>query len=77
MVARLDGLKSQMAEVFAMLVAYSVWNDDGAGVVTGIYESEAVAEAAVAQIRAIWGGLERLLTAALETQTFSNVEKMC
>ena len=65
-----------MAEVLGRLVAYSVWNDDGAGVVTGIYESEAVAEAAVAQIRAIWGGLERLLTAALETQTFSNVEKM-
>ncbi len=76
MVASIDEIKAKMAEISGMLMAYSAWNDDGAGVVTAIYESEAAAEAAKPQIGAVWAGLEGLLTAVPETQTFSNVEKM-
>ena len=64
MVASIDEIKAKMAEISGMLMAYSAWNDDGAGVVTAVYESEAAAEAAKPQIGAVWAGLEGLLTAA-------------
>ncbi len=71
MVNQLDQIKSAVQEIQGLVVSYTSWNDDGAGVTAAYYESEAAAEAAVDQIKAIWGGLAEHLAGPPEVKSYA------
>ncbi len=56
--AKLDGLTSQIKAIPGIVAAYTSWrSEDGHGVTTAIYESQADAEAADTQAQSIWAEL--------------------
>ena len=68
--SKLDEMEAKIGEITGRVRAlpgakavYAAWREDGAGVVTAIYESKAAAESAAPQVQEIWGVLAELLTA--------------
>ncbi len=76
MVAKIDGIKAQVAEISGVVHIYTAWRLDGNGVTTSIYENQAAADAATEQVRAIWGGLADLLAGPPNIESYDNVARM-
>jgi hypothetical protein len=55
---------------------YAAWRADGQGSVTAIYKSKADADAAAANIQALWGGLSGLLKGPPSTEAYESVEHL-
>lgn len=68
-----EGKREEILAVPGLMACYVVWNDDGSGVTFAVYESEAAAVAAAAQIQAIYADLASILTAPPETATYSGM----
>ena len=75
--AKLDSLSSQIKAIPGIVAAYSSWrSEDGHGVTTAIYESQAAAEAAATQIQSIWAELGPLMTAPPTPGAYENVRDL-
>lgn len=73
---RIEELKAQVKAVAGLVAVYTAWRDDGNGVTTAIYESQAAAEAAVPQVQAIWADLADFLTGPPNAEGYDNVEHL-
>jgi hypothetical protein len=76
MTAKIDEVKVQIKALSGVVSSYTYWHSDGHGGTTAIYESQAAAEAASEQIKAIWGGMAEFLIAAPSVETYDNVEDL-
>ncbi len=75
--AKLDGFTSRIQAIPGVVAAYTSWrSEDGHGVTTAIYESQAAAEDAATQAQSIWAELGPLLTAAPTPEVYENVRDM-
>ena len=75
--AKLDSLSSQVKAIPGIVAAYTSWrSEDGHGVTTAIYESQAAAEAAATQIQSIWAELGPLMTAPPTPGVYENVRDL-
>jgi len=68
--------RQQIMSLPGIVTCHVAWNEDGSGVTTAVYESEAAAKASTAQIQAIWSDLASLLTAPPETVSYSDAIEM-
>ncbi len=76
-VAKLDSFTSMIQAIPGVVAAYTSWrSEDGHGVTTAIYESQAAAEAATAQAQNIWAELGPFLTAPPTPGVYENVRDM-
>ena len=71
-----EGKREQIMAISGMVSCQVFWNADGSGVTFAVYESEAAANAAAAQIQAIWSDLASMFSAPPETVTYSEVINM-
>ncbi len=71
-----NSIKSQLANVAGLSVAFAAWNDDGGGSVMAVYESQEAAEAAKDQIASLWGQLGEVLTGPPTAVGYTNVDNM-
>jgi hypothetical protein len=71
-----NSIKSQLANVAGLSVAFAAWNDDGAGSVMAVYDSQEAAEAAAEQIASLWGQLGEVLTEPPTAVGYTNVDNM-
>lgn len=76
MPAKIEEMKPATRALPGIVDIYSCWRADGQGVVTAVYKDKASAESATEQIKAIWGSLSSMLTAAPMTETYDHVEHM-
>ncbi len=76
MIAKTDEFKVEVKAISGLVDVYSAWRADGKCVTMAIYESQAAADAASAQVQAIWGSLAEFLEGAPEVETYENVEHM-
>jgi len=76
MESRLSGIADKVSALPGMVSCVTVWNADGAGQVTALYESEAAANDASAAIQSVWGGLMDLLSGAPEVVTYQSAQKL-
>ncbi len=74
--SKIPGIKEHLSNVPGMVLDYVMWDDDGVGMVIAVYESEAAADAASAQIGAVWAGLAEYLAEPPVTAVYNNVENM-
>ncbi len=75
--AKLDGLTSQIKAIPGIVAAYTSWrSEDGHGVTTAIYESQAAAEGAATQVQSVWAELGPLMTAPPTPEAYENVRDM-
>lgn len=74
--AMLEANTAKVQGLSGLISSYVVWNDDGAGQVVTIYESEAAASAATPIVQEIWSGMGNLLAGPPEVTAFNNVHKM-
>ena len=75
-VAALDDIRSQMAGVSGLVTSYTVWGEDGQGVVFTVYEDTASAEAAQPTVRSVWRGIADYFAAGPDAREFSTAEKI-
>ena len=75
MVAKIPHIRAATSAIEGSVANWAMWNEDGSGVAIAVYESEAAADAATAQIQAIWGGLADYLTAPPEVTNYAHAEK--
>ncbi len=76
-VAKLDSFTSQIQAMPGVVAAYSSWrSEDGHGVTTAIYESEAAAEGASTMAGNVWAELGPFLTAPPTAEVYENVRDM-
>lgn len=71
--AKLDEIRAQAKAISGVLDVYTVWRADGKGVTTGIYVSQADAEAATSQVQAIWSEFADILVGAPSADAYENV----
>ena len=71
-----EGKREQIMAIPGMVSCQVFWNADGSGITFAVYESEAAANAAAAQIQAIWSDLASMFSAPPETVTYSEVINM-
>ena len=74
--AQLEEIGKKSAGFQGQVRSQVIWGDDGAGVVTAIYESEAAAKEAATHVAEIWGGLMPLLDGPPQTTEFSKAHIM-
>ena len=74
--AKVDGTRAKLREISGIVDVYSVWRADGNAITMAIYESESAAEAAVDQVKAVWGDFAGLLVGGLEVEIYDNVEHL-
>lgn len=72
----IPGIRDKVSAIEGGIANWAIWNDDGGGMAVAIYESEDAANAAMAQIQAIWGGMAELLMAPPEVMSFTSAENM-
>ena len=71
--AKLDEIKAEVKAIPGVVDVYSAWRADGNGVTGAIYESQAAAEAATPQVKAIWANLADLLIGGPNAEAYENV----
>ena len=69
--AQLEELGTISAGFPGQVRSQVIWGEDGAGVVTAIYESQAAAQEAAAHAAQIWAGLMPLLEGPPQSTEFS------
>ena len=76
-VALLESLSSQVKAIPGIVAAFSSWrSEDGHGVTTAIYESQAAADAAASQVQSIWAQLAPFMTAPPTPGVYENVRDL-
>ena len=76
MVERMETVKPKVKAVQGVISVHTCWCDDGTGVTIAIFESQAAADAAMPQVKAIWGELAEFLTSAPVMEVYPNVEHL-
>jgi hypothetical protein len=74
--AKLQEMKPAAQALPGVIDVYAAWRADGQGSVTAIYKSKADADAAAAQIQALWATLSGLLGGAPSTETYDSAEHL-
>ncbi len=75
--AKLDTFTSQIQALPGVVAAYVSWrSEDGQGVTTAIYESQADAEAATAMAQNVWAELGPFMVVAPTAAGYENVRDM-
>ncbi|MFQ5426758.1 MAG: hypothetical protein ACE5EV_06735 [Gaiellales bacterium] len=81
--ANIDAMEARIGEITESVQAlpgaqavYAAWREDGAGVVTAIYESRAAAEAAAPQVREIWAVLGEFLSGPPSAEGYETVVRL-
>jgi len=74
--AKLREMKPAAQALPGVIDVYAAWRADGQGSVTAIYKSKGDADAAAAQIQALWGTLSGLLGGAPSTEAYDSVEHL-
>lgn len=73
----LGDIDSQIKALPGIVVCLSSWrSEDGVGVMTAIYESQAAAEASAAAAQTLWGSLAGVMTAPPDSQDYENVRDL-
>lgn len=70
--AALNGIAKKLPSIPGLQYATAVWNDDGTGIYTALYQNKAEAEAALPQIQGLWSGLSDYLLKELEITPYDN-----
>jgi hypothetical protein len=55
---------------------YTVWRDDGQGVVFTVFDTKSSADASLDEVRKIWSGLAGLLKGTPKAEVFDNVQTL-
>ena len=76
METQVDAVSSEVATIPGIHTAYAAWRDDGAGVVTAIYDSREAAEAAAPKVQEVWAGMSDYLAAAPAAEAYESVKQM-
>lgn len=73
MASKLEELKLKVKALTGILDVYSLWREDGQGVIMAIYNSQEEAESAMPEIQAFWSELDDFLTSSPQTETYGNI----
>ena len=76
LVATLDDIRAEIKAIEGLVDVYSVWRADGHGCTVAIYQTQAAAEAATAQVQGIWAKVADVLVSPPDPQTYENVEHL-
>jgi hypothetical protein len=70
--AVLNGVAKKLPSIPGLQYAMAVWNDDGSGIYTALYQSKASAEAALPQSQDLWSGLSNYMLKEPEITTYDS-----
>lgn len=76
MAAQIPVLRPQLKAIAGLVVNHVVWRDDGQCVVMAIYDTQASAEAAEAEIQGIFAGMADLMAAPPKVEAYDNAANM-
>lgn len=73
MAAQMPAVKRAVESIDGILSTYTVWRADGQGVTMSIYSSEAAANAAVEQVKAVWGDMASFIVETPQIEAYEHV----
>lgn len=73
MAAQMAKVKKAVEAIDGILSTYTVWRADGQGVTMSIYASEAAADAAVEQVKAVWTNMASYIVETPQIEAYDNV----
>jgi hypothetical protein len=74
--AKLPAIKEKLFDLDGLVDWYTVWRDDGQGVVFTVFDTKSLADASLDEVRKIWSGLAGLLKGTPKAEVFDNVQTL-
>lgn len=76
MAAKIPELRPQLKSIAGLISNHVAWREDGQCVVMAVYDTQASAEAAAAQIQSIFAGMADLMAAPPQVEAYDNAENL-
>ncbi len=73
LVAQMDDVKAKVKKIPGVVDVYSVWGDDGHGVVMALYQDQAACDTAVPLVADVWSVMADFLAGPPEAKGYANV----